>query len=179
MRFLGISFTFNSKRKILKDILKKERMLEDKIDNIRNMLEKQNIIAMYKERGFSLPWDVDWSLPPDIIRIKLKDIKWKSWIDGNVYSLDETFPYKYMKSGDKKIYLDYMEKGKNLKTAQEWWSIERFDDLIQKVKKEDYSPQNGIIVIDKNNCLLDGQHRCCILYSMHGGDYEILVAVKD
>lgn len=168
-------FIFNN----FKKIITAQKIMEEKINNINLLLNQQRIINMYNDRGFKLPLEVCWTKEPDIIKVQLNDIHWKSWIDGKIYSLKETIPYRYLITGNKSIYLDYLNRGEHLRFAKEWWSLDRFNDLVKKIKIEGYSTSNGIITLDKDNCLLDGQHRCCILLYLYGDDFEILVAKRD
>lgn len=95
--------------------------------------------------------------------------------------MDEVSPYKYLTTGNKKIYDDYVRKNlknvlyesKKLGFNESVWNSSRMDDTLASIRKNGYDPSKMCICVDENNIVLDGQHRaCCILY-IYGKDYEI------
>ena len=52
-------------------------------------------------------------------------------------------------------------------------SPDRFDRLIESIKKEGYNTDN--IIITNKNILVDGQHRACCLAYLYGLDHEVEV----
>ena len=53
-------------------------------------------------------------------------------------------------------------------------SVERYDKLIKSIEKKGYDNKH-LITVDGNNVILDGQHRSCVLYHIHGKDTKIKV----
>ena len=104
-----------------------------------------------------------------IDNIRLKDLR-RKWIEKKVYSLAECSPYKYLQ-GNKAGYEDYCKL--NSKFSDFNMSQKRFDELISSVKKS-YNSQK-MPVINKDNVILDGQHRASILLYLFGENYEIPV----
>jgi len=130
-----------------------------------------------KSRNIALPPLETISVFDDyeITNVALKDIrrKWR----GKLYSLDEVSPYKYLQTRDKRIYADYIQKhidlGMSSPDADK--SPTRFEALEQSINKNGYDPSKCVIVLDKNNNIIDGQHRSCILYYKYGGDFTVKV----
>ena len=53
-------------------------------------------------------------------------------------------------------------------------SQERFDDLIKSIDKEGFRNEN-VIVVNEDNILMDGQHRCCYMMYKFGEDCKVPV----
>lgn len=66
-------------------------------------------------------------------------------------------------------YKEYCENNYK-KTGFEMY-VKRFDKLIENFNSG-YDNLH-LPVVNKNNILMDGQHRCCLLLHKYGGDYEI------
>ena len=47
--------------------------------------------------------------------------------------------------------------------------------LEKSIDENGYDPSKCAIVLDKNNIVVDGQHRSCILYYKYGGNYAVKV----
>ncbi len=103
----------------------------------------------------------------EIVKIKLKDIR-REW-DGNLLSLTECHPYRYLE-GDVQQYLDYTERNKELGGYE--MSAQRFNELIHFLSTEGYDSKH-MPFINENNVIYDGQHRCCFLMKEYGGEFEI------
>ena len=107
----------------------------------------------------------------DVVKIKLKDIR--VLFNNNIYSIEDShvLPMQYLKEKRDDIYITYLNQlsKKGLLT----FSKEKFDNLINSLEK-DYD-EKFMPVLDKNNILKDGQHRCCFLYQKYGRDKEISV----
>ena len=113
----------------------------------------------------------------ELVHLALKEIKGLS-TDGSVCPLNECAQYKYLKTKDEKIYLDYLyrlSKNGTMSKEGETWDLNRFKSLIKKIKSEGYLPQKSSIVVNQNNVIRDGLHRACVLFYEHGGDYKIAV----
>ncbi len=104
----------------------------------------------------------------EIRNIKLKDIK-RSW-KNKILNLEETHPYLYLK-GQIEQYEQYCVE--NAKLSNFEMNREKFDNLIQDIKNNSHNKLYMPIVNSKNNIILDGQHRCCILYHLYGGNYTL------
>jgi hypothetical protein len=149
------------------------QMLENVADMNAYFLAYINFKQLY---GIEIPAEVaGFGNKFELVRIKLKDIK-RDW-EGKIYSLKQCSPYKYLETGDKKIYENYIKKhiNKNCISDNTAWDIKRFDDLFKSIKKTGYDPKKSVICVDDNNVIIDGQHRSCCLLYLYGGDYEINV----
>ena len=101
--------------------------------------------------------------------IKLKDLR-RSWIDKKLYTLAECSPYKYLQGNDEQ-YQNYCKINSEVSPFD--MSKERFDKLIQSIKKS-YDARK-MPVVNKDNVIMDGQHRTSVLLYLYGEDYEIPV----
>lgn len=106
------------------------------------------------------------------VDIKLGEIRRKLYPnDKKTVSLAETLPYKYLVTRDPEIYKEYCEY--NLKVWKtDLMSQERFDELICSMEMNGDTKENDI-VLEHNNIIFDGQHRCCWLLYKNGPDYQI------
>lgn len=91
--------------------------------------------------------------------------------------MDEVSPYKYLQTRDKRIYADYIQKHIDLgvSSPDADKSPTRFEALEKSIDENGYDPSKCVIVLDKNNIVVDGQHRSCILYYKYGGNYAVKV----
>lgn len=105
-----------------------------------------------------------------IIRIKIGEIV--RIYRGRVMDLYQTDVYKYLsgRNEDKKNYNIYCERINMYRR-----SSKEFDKLILEMSKSPYDIKKGAIFVDKNNVILEGQHRCCIMLKLYGPDHEISV----
>lgn len=108
----------------------------------------------------------------EFVNIKVGDIKRKLYFEKNeVVPLAETLPYKYLMTKDPDVYREYCEYNQ-----KEWksdiMSQERFDNLINSMSLQGDTKENNIVIED-DNLIFDGQHRCCWLLYHYGPDYEI------
>ena len=136
----------------------------------------EKLKSKFEQQGVILPPETENLFDDaEIAIVALKDIrrKWR----GKLYSLDEVSPYKYLQTRDKRIYADYIQKhidlGMSSPDADK--SPTRFEALEQSINKNGYDPSKCVIVLDKNNNIIDGQHRSCILYYKYGGDFTVKV----
>lgn len=146
---------------------------------------------MYFKQKYNINLPIDIMGTGDLFvldKIKVGDIK-RCW-EGKIYSLQEVSPYKYLQTKDKKIYNDYIKKHDNLvdnwverfttrneknKKLTDVWNSDRMDKVYDSIKTKGYDPSKMCICVDKDNIIIDGQHRaCCILY-LYGKDYTINV----
>lgn len=104
--------------------------------------------------------------------IKVSDIKRELYPKEKVIvSLEETLPYKYLVSRDPAVYEEYCKY--NLQVwGTDVMSQKRFDNLISSLESKGDTQENNI-VIDDNNIIWDGQHRCCWFLYKNGPDYVI------
>lgn len=105
----------------------------------------------------------------EVAEVRLGDIR-RVWCDGRGYRLDECPPYKYL-SGDASSYERYCRENRE-QTGFEM-SRERFDTLIESMRT--FDERRMPVVFGRENVVLDGQHRCCILIRRHGPDHRIKV----
>lgn len=108
----------------------------------------------------------------EFIDIKIGEIKRKLYPNENtIVPLAETLPYKYLVTRDPEIYKKYCEY--NLKVWNDkQMSQERFDKLINCMEENGDTKDNDIVLED-NNIIFDGQHRCCWLLYNKGPEYTI------
>lgn len=97
------------------------------------------------------------------------------YLDNSVYSLYKTDPYQFLAHMDEpdaqKQYQKYCNRAMSDNPDR---SESLFRNLIDGFGKN-YDPQKGIIVIDQLNCVVEGQHRCCILLKKYGEAHKITV----
>lgn len=144
---------------------------------------------MYFKQKYNINLPVDILGMGDVFildKIKVGDIK-RIW-DGKIYSLTEVEPYKYLQTGDRMIYEDFMKKHEGMAESyakkyatqridrgEPLWPADRMDKVLDSVKKYGYDPSKMCICVDENNIILDGQHRACCLLYLYGKDYIIEV----
>lgn len=99
---------------------------------------------------------------------KIKNIK-REWY-GKYYKLQECSPYKYLE-GDIKSYDKYVKYHEE----HNWpiMSKKRYDDLINSIKKYGYNKKYPIVINQKDDSILDGQHRTCIMLKLNGENCEL------
>ncbi len=138
----------------------------------------EKLKSTFEQQGIILPPETENLFDDaEIATVALKDIrrKWR----GKTYTLDEVSPYKYLQTRDKRIYEEYVRKNyrefNGLVPEDIDTSPTRFEALEQSINKNGYDPSKCVIVLDKNNIIIDGQHRSCILYYKYGGDFTIKV----
>ncbi len=107
----------------------------------------------------------------EVIKLPLKEIK-REWL-GDFISLTECYPYRYLQSRDPKIYDEYCEINmKKYKTSV--MSIERFEQLVESIDKKGFDSKN-LVIVNEDNIIADGQHRCCYMMYKYGENYEMPV----
>ena len=104
----------------------------------------------------------------EVAEVRLGDIR-RIWTDQRAYSLDRLPPYRYIE-GDVAGYENYCRE--NAETGFRM-SRERFDALRESMSA--YDGRRMPVVIGKENFLMDGQHRSCILMKRFGPDHRINV----
>ena len=95
--------------------------------------------------------------------------------DGKVFSLYETDAYRYLANPNgetKSQYARYAANPINQKDHPNR-SVEDFDNLKEEFTQ--YDPLKGVIVVNQFYCVMDGQHRSCILLNLYGESYRIPV----
>ena len=165
IHFLNFKWTFWKYHYMIREIYRWE--------NYKKLSER------FKTVGISLPYEANVLIDDaEIIQIPLKDLR-REW-QGKLYPLDEISQYKYLQTKDKKIYEDYIQKHIDLGILPADYdkSTEKFDALIKSMDENGYDPSKCVIVLNRDNVLLDGQHRACVLLYKYGGDYEI-TAVRE
>lgn len=105
----------------------------------------------------------------ELTKIPLKDIR-RSWKREPI-PLEETMPYQYLVTRDPAIYEEYCRQNEEYYNLS-IMSLERFEELIDSMEKNGFN-EKDVIVVNQDNLLMDGQHRCCYMLYKYGGDYEI------
>lgn len=92
---------------------------------------------------------------------------------GHLMSLYETAVYSYLQDNiaGKSRYQEYAE----MHPADYQVSVERFQQLIAAMQENDYDIRKGAIIINEDNVVIDGQHRCCVILYKYGPFYRIPV----
>ena len=111
----------------------------------------------------------------ELVKVKLKDIRMPCGHHKSI-PITETSPYKFLVSKNKKKMGSGYGEGKVF-VADNEGAATRMLQLEKDIRNgAGYDPSKCIIVLQKNNLLIDGQHRCAALYYVYGGDYEVLCA---
>ena len=117
----------------------------------------------------------------------------KAYVDDKV-KLGDSPCVDYLNSGSTvKLYESFIATQKHPDHPDDYWyPIEKLNVLVENIKKYGYQNEicnnklvqdelngenwpggKGPIIIGNNGKIGDGHHRCCILYHIYGGDYEI------
>lgn len=88
-----------------------------------------------------------------------------------LYDMD-AFSYLQGTTDGVKRYHDYCLKHQPYNPNR---NEDEFDKLIDKMKSFEYDIKRGAIIVNEENFILDGQHRCCIILNRHGPFYKIPV----
>ena len=105
----------------------------------------------------------------ELVDIRLGDIK-RRWRTRDI-PLSECMPYRYLVTGDPKIYEEYMRQNQQYYKL-DIMSRERFDALIESIETNGFTDEN-VVVVNEDNVIMDGQHRCCYMMYKYGEDYRI------
>lgn len=107
----------------------------------------------------------------EIVQIALGDIKrrWK----GKLYRLWEVSPYKYL-DGETEVYQNYCEVNRKESPDSPQMSVERYEALRHSIQENDFD-ERCMPVVDRLNCILDGQHRSCLLLHKYGREHLVTV----
>ena len=162
-RFFGMKITIRNHRFMIREMYK---WLNH--DRIKNLLAKKGIV---------LPDDAVMFGDAELVDVALKDIR-REW-KGRLYKLNEVSPFKCLKEQNESIYIDYIRKhfaaGEQPSQRELIGYLENFRALQKSLIRNGYDPSKTIIVLDKNNIVIDGQRRACILMYLHGEDHVITV----
>lgn len=103
----------------------------------------------------------------EVVNIKLKDIK----LPGN-QPLQNSHIYAYIMGDEKGEYSKKWYHG-GARIYDPEMAMNSYNDLKNDINESGYDPAKGIIVLDDDNVLIDGQHRCCLLLKKYGEDYTV------
>jgi len=95
-------------------------------------------------------------------------------MENTLLRIEETVAYKYLSAEPESIqqYAAYCEKyGQNNPNRK----VSSYNILIDKLEENEYSPKDGVIIINQYGILFDGQHRISILQKKYGKQYEVMV----
>ena len=110
----------------------------------------------------------DW----EFVDIPVGEIRRQLYPNDKTYvSLSETLPYKYLVNRDPEIYKEYCEYNRQI-WKNGYMSQKRFDQLISSLETKGDTKENNI-VINQDNLIYDGQHRCCWLLYTHGPEFVV------
>lgn len=100
--------------------------------------------------------------------------KIRRYLDGKVFSLDKTVPYIFLENQkDAKEQERYKRYCVRAKVDNPDRSLEHYINLINSM--DEYSLEVSPILVDQNYCIIDGQHRACIMLYRYGEKYCIKV----
>lgn len=105
----------------------------------------------------------------ELVDVPLKNIK-RNWM-GKDIPLTQCHPYKFLQTRDSDIYDEYCRLNREVYNL-DVMSRERFQKLIDSVEENGLDPKR-IVVVNKDNVIADGQHRCCYMLYKYGEDYRI------
>jgi hypothetical protein len=137
------------------------------------------------------------------MKIKLKDLycsvikldkNGNSYVDNKVKIEDSPWVDFLINKSTKKLYESFYATQKHPEHLNNYWyPIEKFNILVENIRKYGYRNEfcnnkqiqdnlngdnwpggKGPIKINGNK-IGDGHHRCCILYYLYGGNYEIKI----
>lgn len=151
-------------------LYKKELQYYQSTDAIQ-ILQNQNFLVDYD--FFYKVLEMQRIKRFEVVTLELKDIR-RKWHDGKLYKLSECSPYLYLQTGDEDMYNKYCEKNMKLSHGTQFsTTLDRYKQLITSVRSgynEKYIP-----IVNQQNILMDGQHRCCILMHLYGEKHRIKV----
>ena len=133
---------------------------------LQDTLKNRYNIALPKDAYYYLPGHVE------LVEVALKDIR-KLTPRRKKVPIPETEFYKKLILPHKKPYLCRQEAGVHVPAKLDN-SLLKVENLEEKLKTG-YDPSRAIIVLKKDNTLIDGYHRCSELYRQYGGNHKILV----
>lgn len=120
---------------------------------------------------------------------KLKDLKVnifspapseKAGYTCRVAPITESPVYRYLETGDHRIFTDYhaggVRKGYRIKHPDPF-PLRKFNRLYGKIKKNGYSYSMPCIRV-RGDVISDGAHRACILYHLRGPEFEVGVVLN-
>ncbi|MBO4643681.1 MAG: hypothetical protein J5716_03615 [Alphaproteobacteria bacterium] len=134
----------------------------------------QKLSEKFKTVGISLPFEASVLIDDaEIVHVPLKVLR-REW-NGKLYRLEECSPFKYLQTKDKDVYANYIQKHIDLGILPADYdkSTTKFDTLIESMNENGYDPSKCVIILRRDNVLLDGQHRACVLLYKYGGDYTV------
>ena len=139
---------------------------------LKESLKNNFNIALPKEAYHHLSGDVE------LVKIPLRNIRvpYKHRKTCPIYKTDF---YKSLRRRNKNIQYRknslYNEAGIYMHQTTDN-SLERMERLQKSLLNEGgYNPSKCVIALRKDNTVIDGAHRCAILYQKYGGNYQILV----
>lgn len=96
-------------------------------------------------------------------------------LNKEIYELSKTDVYRYLEQ-DVVTEKDY-EQYRRLCSGDDYihHTLKSFQDLQEQLENTEYDIKKGAVVIDQFRCIIDGQHRSCILLKKYGPAYEIPV----
>jgi len=110
----------------------------------------------------------------DVTHIKLGDIR--RYANKRLSSIEDTSLYQLCCNPYNKelrqAYEEYCGVDQNSLDNSDR-SLKLFLSMINMFRNTDYSINEGAIIVDQYNCIVDGFHRTCILLKEYGPDYNI------
>lgn len=138
-------------------------------------MQRRSAIRLLDDKRFKLDYDFFYRALEmakvshyELTEVKLGDIR-REW-KGQLIPLTECHPYKYL-AGDIAQYREYVRE--NALTHGFEMSEERFEKLRQSIELQ--YDEKKVPVLNENNILMDGQHRCCLLLHKYGPEHTIKV----
>ena len=148
------------------------RMIRETYLMLHYSLLKENLKSKF---DIALPKDSYYYLPHkvELVEVALKDIR-KLTPNRKKVPITDTEVYKNFFSNGKKPYLCLNES--DIYVSPDVNHSKLNIENLGKTINGGYDISKAIIVLKKDNTLIDGYHRCAALYHKYGGNHKILVA---
>jgi len=140
---------------------------ESQTDYLLGFLKMKNISYYKRFDNFDIeiPWHLSLSKNNTIKKVNLNELK-GSVINKGIVLINETPHFQYVQ-GNKQPYIEYVNRNIGEKLQEDHYP-ESFEKLINNFDQNynDNKLKKSFIIIDKDNVILDGLHRCSILKSI-------------
>ena len=140
-----------------------------------------DIITQLKndKRFYIDKWNFDRITEKEILRYKYVEIpvgRIRRYFNSKVFSLKKTDSYIFLDNlNDKDSRQKYIEYCQKYCADNNKRGVKYFEELIDKFKTDNYDPKKGVIVVNQNYFIVEGQHRSCILLKKYGPRKKINV----
>lgn len=141
-------------------------------NQLKETLKTKFNITLPKEAYHHLSGNVE------IVKLALKDLHVPCG-HRKTCPIDETQTYKYLKNKSANYTYrnkDFYCEADVFLPVDESDTAKRMLELVKSLtQKDEYDPSKCVIVVRKNNAIIDGQHRAAVLYHKYGPNHKVLV----